>query len=110
MSHRPVLDENEIRVAIQAGLGALEKQLAELGKRTTAGVKPGERRHVRWVIDNVARRIVTWQTLSSDEPEAAMRLDALAEQVRALQARSRGCSRAGGRWSGSRGPHRTEER
>jgi hypothetical protein len=109
MNRGPRLDENEIRGAIPAGLGALEKQMAELGTRTTAGMQPGDR-HVPWIIDTLGRRLVAWKGLSSDEPEWVARLEAIGEQVRALQTRPRRCSRAGGRWSGSRGPHRTEER
>ena len=85
MSRGLRLDEHEIRVAIQEGLGALENQMAELGTRPTAELKPGERRHVQWVIDNVARRIVGWKELSSDEPEWVTRLEAIGEQVRALK-------------------------
>jgi len=85
MSRGLRLDEHEIRVAIHAGLGALEKQMAELGTHPMAELKPGERRHVKWVIDNVARRIVAWKELSSDEPEWGTRLEAIGEHVRALK-------------------------
>jgi hypothetical protein len=43
---------------------------------------------VRSVIDNIARRIVAWRELSRDEPELAVWLDTLAEQVRTLQTRA----------------------
>jgi hypothetical protein len=64
------------------------KQLAALSERSTARLKPGERRYVRSVIDNIARRIVAWRELSRDEPELAVWLDTLAEQVRTLQTRA----------------------
>jgi len=105
MSGAPLLDE--IRVAMEAGLGALEKQLAALGERTTAGLKPGERCYVRWVIDNLAWRIVAWHEIVG--PDLLARAVSLAEQVQALQARRRGCVRGRGPCVGSRGPHRTEE-
>jgi hypothetical protein len=82
MTAEPLLDE--LRAVSQAGVELLGKLTMELGARA-GRMNPGERRYARMVVDRLARRIVTWEEIVSDEPELLRPLKALAERVRGLK-------------------------
>ena len=73
MSYRPLFEE--IRIALEDGLGVLETQMAALERSDVGRLKSGQRRYVRAVLDELARRIVVWEELAEAEHRA--RLDAI---------------------------------